>query len=60
MVVHVFQDNMFFESICCKGGHALWKEMSCARSCVRGVDVFMMGYLVICFVSLEDIPNCMT
>ena len=24
--------------------------MSCARSCVGGVDVFMMGYLAICFV----------
>ena len=24
--------------------------MSCARSCVGGVDIFMMGYLAICFV----------
>ena len=33
--------------------------MSCARSCVGGVDVFMMGDLAICFVLLEDISYCM-
>ena len=34
--------------------------MSCARSRVGGVDIFMMGYLAICFVLLEDISYCMT
>ena len=29
--------------------------MSCGSSCVGGVHVFMMAYLAICFVLLEDI-----
>ena len=34
--------------------------MSCAKSCVGGVHVFMMAYLAICSVLLEDISYWMT
>ena len=30
--VHVFQDDMSYESICLKAGHALLEKMSCGRS----------------------------
>ena len=33
--------------------------MSCARSCVGRVDIFMMGDFAICFILLEDIFYCM-
>ena len=34
--------------------------MSCAKSCVGGVHFFMMEYLSICSVLLEDISNWVT
>ena len=58
--VHVFQDDMSYETICLMGGHALLKEMSYGRSCVGGIHVFRMAYLTIWCVLLEDISYWMT
>ena len=60
MGVHVFQDDMSYESICLTGDYALVEIMSCGRSCVGGIHVFMMAYLAICSVLLEDITYWMT
>ena len=51
--VHIFQDDMSYESICHKGGHALLEEMFYGRSCIGGVHVFRMAYhtcVLSCFV----------
>ena len=52
--VHIFQDDMSYESICLKGGHTLLEEMSYERLCIGGVHIFRMRYLTICCVLLED------
>ena len=62
---HVLWEYMSFRmtfllKACLKGGHALQEEMSCVRSCVGGVLVFMMAYLAICFILLVDISYWMT
>ena len=44
----------------CMGGHALLEQMSCGRSCVGGVHVFRMAYLVMRYVLLEEISYWMT
>ena len=58
--VHVFQVDMCYESICVKGGHALLERMSCGRSCIGGVHVFRMAYLVMRYVLLIEISYWMT
>ena len=58
--VHVFQVDMYYESICIKGSHALLEQMSCGRSYVGGVHVFRMAYLVMRYVLLIDISYWMT
>ena len=51
---------MFYESIRAKGGHAMLEEISCGRSCVGGIHVFRMAYLVMSYVLLVEISYWMT
>ena len=51
---------MCYESIRVKGGHALLEQMSCGRSCVDGVHVFRMAYLIMCYILLVEISYWMT
>ena len=46
---------MYYDSICLEGGHALLQEMSYGMSCIGGVHVFRMAYLIICCVLLKDV-----
>ena len=51
---YVFQDDMYYDSNCLEGGHALLYEISYVISSIGGMNVLRMAYLTICCFLLRD------
>ena len=58
--VHAFQDDMYYGSICLKGGHVfigghvLWEDNSCMSACLQGAISVRMMCLTGIHVLWED------